>query len=106
MTVTDVLSSERRCLMCSYRTTINTYERGHEHSEMMMQADLLTIRSLASRLLVGIHTDDIEKKLLRFDRFLFLYSKANMTFVLVGKNVDRNSSTTSVFTRKSAIYSA
>ncbi len=41
----------------------------HEDSQIAMQTDFCDIKSLASRLTVGIHADEIEKKLLRFHLF-------------------------------------
>jgi len=43
----------------------NTNGTSHEDSTIAMQTDFCDIKSLASRLIVGIQTDEIEKKLLR-----------------------------------------
>ncbi|CAF3513585.1 unnamed protein product [Rotaria sp. Silwood1] len=49
------------CMMCTNNTTNLT---PHEHSHVTMQADFADVKSLASRLIAAIHTDEVEKKLL------------------------------------------
>ena len=48
------------CMMCNNSST------SHENPYLTMQTDFANIRALASRLIVSIHTDEVEKKLLRF----------------------------------------
>ncbi|CAF4205007.1 unnamed protein product [Rotaria sp. Silwood2] len=49
------------CMMCSNNITNIT---PHENSHINMQADFADVKSLASRLIAAIHTDEVEKKLL------------------------------------------
>ncbi len=49
------------CMMCKN----NLNGTAHEDSQITTQTDFSDIKSLASRLIVGIHADEIEKKLLR-----------------------------------------
>jgi hypothetical protein len=49
-------------MMC----TNNNNGTAHEDPTMATQTDFCDIKLLASRLMVGIHSDEIEKKLLRF----------------------------------------
>lgn len=53
--------SSNICMMCR---NINN-GTAHEDAKVATQKDFNEIKSLASRLTVGIHTDEIEKKLLR-----------------------------------------
>ncbi len=41
----------------------------HEDPHITMQTDFSDVKSLASRLIAAIHSDEIEKKLLRLDYF-------------------------------------
>ncbi|CAF3250618.1 unnamed protein product [Rotaria socialis] len=49
------------CMMCINNTTSLT---SHENPHISMQADFDDVKSLASRLIAAIHTDEVEKKLL------------------------------------------
>ncbi|CAF0773989.1 unnamed protein product [Rotaria sordida] len=49
------------CMMCSNNTT---YLTPHENPHINMQADFTDVKSLASRLIAAIHTEEVEKKLL------------------------------------------
>ncbi len=49
------------CMMCK----ITTNGIAHEDSTIAAQTYFSDVKSLASRLMVGIHTDEIEKKLLK-----------------------------------------
>ncbi|CAF3889115.1 unnamed protein product [Rotaria magnacalcarata] len=49
------------CMMCINNTTSLT---PHENPHITMQADFDDVKSLASRLIAAIHTDEVEKKLL------------------------------------------
>lgn len=53
-------SSLNICMMCT-----NTSTTPHENLHITMQADFADIKALASRLIAGIHADEVEKKLLR-----------------------------------------
>jgi hypothetical protein len=61
----STVSTLNICMMCKN----NPNGTSHEDSQIAMQTDFCDIKSLASRLTVGIHADEIEKKLLRFHLF-------------------------------------
>lgn len=48
------------CMMCKNRNDGNV----HEDANLVDQTDFCDVKALASRLIVGIHVDEIEKKLL------------------------------------------
>ncbi len=47
----------------------------HEHLHITMQTDFSDVKALASRLIAAIHSDEVEKKLLRFDEFFSISFK-------------------------------
>lgn len=49
------------CMMC-----INNGASHHENPHVAIQSDFIDIKGLASRLIAAIHSDEVEKKLLRF----------------------------------------
>ena len=61
---TSSTSSLNICMMCVNNST------SHENSYLTTQTDFADIKSLASRLIVAIHTDEVEKKLLRSSSLL------------------------------------
>jgi hypothetical protein len=65
---TNQTSSLNICMMC---ITNNTNGTPHENPHITMQTDFADIKSLASRLIAAIHADEVEKKLLRLDKFTF-----------------------------------
>ena len=65
---TNQILSLNICMMC---ITNNTNGTSHENPHITMQTDFADIKSLASRLIAAIHSDEIEKKLLRFDKDSF-----------------------------------
>jgi hypothetical protein len=61
--------------------TNNNNGTAHEDPTMATQTDFCDIKLLASRLMVGIHSDEIEKKLLRLLEMKFiLFCKLNLNF--------------------------
>jgi hypothetical protein len=55
------------CMMCVNNPPSVT---PHENPHITMQTDFVDVKSLASRLIAAIHSDEVEKKLLRFERFI------------------------------------
>lgn len=49
------------CMMCRNRTDGAV----HEDADLSNQTDFCDVKALASRLIVGIHVDEVEKKLLK-----------------------------------------
>jgi hypothetical protein len=61
-TINVSTSSLNVCMMCmNYPTNLTPHENFH----ISMQTDFADVKSLASRLIAAIHSDEIEKKLLR-----------------------------------------
>ncbi|UJR34086.1 hypothetical protein I4U23_021496 [Adineta vaga] len=58
---TNQLSSLHICMMCTNNSTNST---PHENPHTTMQTDFVDVKSLASRLIAAIHSDEVEKKLL------------------------------------------
>ncbi len=56
------------CMMCIHNSTSIT---PHEDPHVTMQTEFADIKSLASRLIAAIHSDEIEKKLLRLEDLFF-----------------------------------
>jgi hypothetical protein len=69
---TSSIPSLNICMMCTNNSTSLT---PHENPHISMQTDFADVKSLASRLIVAIHADEVEKKLLRFDEIFFCLEK-------------------------------
>jgi hypothetical protein len=65
---TSSIPSLNICMMCVNNSTNFT---PHENPHITMQTDFTDVKSLASRLIAAIHSDEVEKKLLRFGIFLY-----------------------------------
>jgi hypothetical protein len=65
---TSSIPSLNICMMCVNNSTNFT---PHENPHIPMQTDFTDVKSLASRLIAAIHSDEVEKKLLRFGIFLY-----------------------------------
>lgn len=57
-------------MMCINSTNTSA---AHENPQITMQTDFDDVKSLASRLIAAIHTDEVEKRLLRLTISLVMF---------------------------------